>query len=102
MQKWFVFILAVIVLSGSSFPCCIEDNCHDELTISSSTGLPHEKGTCSPFFACATCSGIVQMAKFDQVPGPATQRFEHHEQIPVFLIPSYFATFFQPPRLSAC
>lgn len=98
MKKWFVFLLALIVIAGSVTPCCTEDDCQDEQPTSSSKGESHEEGNCSPFFACATCAGFVQVAKPVQVPQSITARPLHHEKIIVFVTSTYYSSFFQPPR----
>lgn len=98
MKKWLVFILALVVMAGSVFPCCEEATCQDEQTATSSQGETHEKGSCSPFFACATCAGFVQIAKQVSVPQPVLQRPAHPETFAVFFTSTYYPSFFQPPR----
>ena len=98
MRKLFVFILALIVIAASSVPCCPADGCADEVAQTSSGQVPLEKGTCSPFFSCAGCSGFVNVAKPIQIAGPATERTVHYEKTIAFNISSYSSSFFQPPR----
>lgn len=98
MKKWLVFLLAVIVMAGSITPCCTEDDCQEEQTTFSTEGDSHKEGNCSPFFACATCSGFVQFTKQVCVPQPIESRPLHHDNLTVFFTSTYYSSFFQPPR----
>jgi hypothetical protein len=101
MTKLLLFILAFIVLTGSSFPCCTGDNCQDETTTSSSSNeKPYEKGACSPFFACGNCAGFTLTTRHISVPLPVIEGTDHYERIVVFFASTYYSSFFQPPRLS--
>ena len=101
MSKLIVYILAFIVLAGSSIPCCAGDNCQDDFTTSSSTNQePHEKAPCSPFFACGSCAGFVIMTRQVDLPDPTLEMPSHYEKIIPFFASVYYPSFFQPPRLS--
>jgi hypothetical protein len=101
MYKLVVFILAFIVLAGSSIPCCAGDNCQEDFTTSASTNQgSDEKSPCSPFFACGSCAGFVIMTKQVNLPDPTPEMPSHHEKITPFFASAYYFSFFQPPRLS--
>ena len=98
MKRIFVFILAMIVVAASAVPCCPADACADEATHAASGQIPVEKGTCSPFFNCAGCSGFVYVAKLIHIAAPATETTVHYEKAIAFNITSYSSPLFQPPR----
>jgi hypothetical protein len=100
MKRLLVFILSLIVLTGSLTPCCPGDNCGDEMTgQASSEKQDHEQeGVCSPFFACGSCPGFVQLARHFSVPVPEVNASVHHEKLTVLITSAYYSSFFQPPR----
>src|SRR5688500_5285102 len=99
MKKWLVFLLTTMVMAGSVFPCCMETSCEDDQTAcSSQKENSHAKGTCSPFFACASCAGFVDVAKHPDLPQPIVQRAARFEKPSILLPSTYLSSFFQPPR----
>jgi hypothetical protein len=101
MKPLLVFMLSLVVLASSLTPCCPADNCSDELTTQASSEQDHEQeGACSPFFACGSCCpGFVQLARQFSVPVPETRPSAHHENLSVHFTSTYYADFFQPPRI---
>ena len=101
MKKWLVFILAIVVAIGSAFPCCIEDNCQDEISELATSPLDADKGeACSPFFSCGGCAGFVQITKPIIVPLVIILKPAHYEGFADLLYSGYYSSFFQPPRVS--
>jgi hypothetical protein len=99
MKRVLAFILSLIVFTGSVYPCCLEDDCHDEPTaVSSQQKYPEERGGCSPFFACATCPGFVHLERSISIPQPFIPGMAHFETPVKFFSSSYHSTLFQPPR----
>ena len=100
--KFITSILAACVLCCSVIPCCVDDNCADEITAGAQ---PHQqdddcKGNCSPFFACGSCTGFsVNVQSLEISPVPLTG---HPVYATFYICPQseYFPTFWQPPKLS--
>ncbi len=91
--------MALLVMAGSTVPCCYDDNCADESTTSSHGEESPENNACSPFFACGTCPGFVQMTRQVSIPAPITQRPAHYQKGSGFIPSLYYSAFFQPPRV---
>lgn len=99
MKKLLVFILLLITTAGTVFPCCQVDDCAaDQLTSATNEENHVPEGTCSPFFACATCPGFVELAKPIQIQQPMAVKHVHHAKIVSLLLPTYSASLLQPPR----
>jgi len=99
MKKWLVLILLFIVVAGTIVPCCaVDDCCADHLTNTTNHDKHKNEGTCSPFFACPTCPGFVELSKALQLVEPIVEKTVHHEVIVKFNLPTYSASFWQPPR----
>ena len=101
MKKWFAFILLIITLTGTFFPCCPVDDCSgDELTTSGSDNEePKQDDGCSPFSSCSTCMKSVELAKPVQLPEPFFQSQIQYGEIHSINLSAYSANFWQPPRL---
>lgn len=99
MKKWLLFLLLIITAAGSFIPCQDNDCCAESL-ITSSTDHNHKEGTCSPFFSCATCPGVVELPKLFQLVLPFVGRLQHHEAMATFDLSAYPASFWQPPRIA--
>jgi hypothetical protein len=97
-MKWLILFLSFVVMAGSFMPCCPLDNYQEEITSGKQQG--HEKGMCSPFFACGSCAGFVQLAKHVSVPVLSVEQTVHHERIATSFVSGYYSSFFQPPRSS--
>lgn len=101
MKKWLTFLLLLITLAGTLFPCCLTDECNDEeIAKAQKQNKQATEGTCSPFFACATCPGFAHISKPVQIEQPSTPYQVHHESNIVFDLSTYSTSFWQPPRLS--
>jgi hypothetical protein len=99
MKKWFAFILLLITTAGTFVPCCEADGCCADQAANSASHNNHEtEGTCSPFFACATCPGFVELSKPIQLTAPIVEKTVQHQSIVKFTLPAYFNSFWQPPR----
>ena len=100
MKKWFVFILAIIVIGGSTFPCCLEDDCQEIQIANSTKEESPEKGSCSPFLTCNGCTGFIHLTKQVKVPEAVAQIPSYQEELEVLFSNGYYSSFFQPPRMS--
>jgi len=87
-------------MAGTFFPCCMEDACHDEVV--TNTTNPDEdhqdKGACSPFFTCGTCSGAITNYLTILLPDIQPQQHINHEALYLLQLSAYSSTLFQPPR----
>lgn len=109
--KSFTLILSLFVMVMATLPCCLFDNCpgdkeqkelangeHEEHTSGDEDGC----GTCSPFFACSSCSVAIDQHKpFEHkwsvfVEIPSNDRFSQWENK---FNSSFFHSFWQPPKL---
>jgi hypothetical protein len=99
MKKWSILILLLITAAGTFIPCCgVDDCCADQIAKSTRHEKRQTEGTCSPFFACASCSGFVELSKPIQLIQPVVEKQVHHENIVKFNLATYFSSFWQPPR----
>jgi hypothetical protein len=86
-------------MAATFVPCCEFDSCRDEVN-STHQEKKEQKGTCSPFSTCATCSGAVVITKTIQIHGPLLSKSRLVEKNIPSVLPAYFPSFWQPPRLS--
>ena len=104
-MKILSFILSLYVLFLAAVPCCTDDNCNDEIkTVNVDNHSQDHKdsdgNTCSPFFTCGTCSGLVFIrteVEFKKVP------FIKGKLIAVYksqFADDFFAKIWQPPKIS--
>lgn len=101
VKKWLVFILLLITTAGTFVPCCHVDDCPaDQLTSSQKSDDDKKEGNCSPFFACATCPGFVELSKPFQLVQPVVQLQVHHTEFNSLILSTYSAKLFQPPRIA--
>jgi hypothetical protein len=101
MKKWLSIFLLIITVAGTIIPCCALDDCCADRNSSSTNHEKHgDEGTCSPFFACTTCSGFVELAAEIQIQQSIGEKPVHHEKILQLNLSTYSAFFWQPPRLS--
>ncbi len=94
----FAFILLLLTASGTFFPCCTQDECANEIATSTAGDADHDKGACSPFFACATCPGAAELHKVALAPVPETEVVMHREVVYFERLSTFSSSFFQPPR----
>jgi len=100
MKKWLTFFLLLITLSGTFYPCCLTDNCNeDDLASSQKKNNKQDDGNCSPFFACASCTGFTITSKPVEIIQPVIEIQIPTESFIVFNLTSYTASFWQPPRV---
>jgi hypothetical protein len=92
MKKWLAILLIMITAAGTFLPCCSEPETESQAN-------HQNKGACSPFFACATCPGSVELAKTIQLPSPVIEKIVHHQTTISLRLPHYAASYWQPPRL---
>lgn len=100
MIKLFVFFLLIITTAGTIVPCCGSDDCC-EVNMQSSDHEDKQsgEGTCSPFFACATCAGFVEVSRGIQINKLVSVKKEVFHELPgVKNLPTYSASCWQPPR----
>jgi hypothetical protein len=101
MKKWLTFLLLLITLAGTLYPCCLVDECNsEELATAKKENKQQPEGTCSPFFACATFPGFAELSKTVQIVKPFIVNQVHHETPVVLNLATYASSFWQPPRLS--
>ncbi len=99
MKKWPIFILLLITLIETFFPCCLADECNaTEIATTQNEDKQQQEGTCSPFFACATCPGFVEFAKQIHIVEPVAEKQVHHESLQLYNLSAFQASYWQPPR----
>jgi hypothetical protein len=99
VKNWLVIILLIITAAGTFIPCCgVDDCCADEFAATSNHKDHQSEGTCSPFFACATCPGFVLLSDRIQIIQPVPVKQVHHEEIVNHILSTYASSFWQPPR----
>jgi hypothetical protein len=98
MKNWLVCILLFITATGTFIPCCSVDDCCADRLVNTNHDKHNNEGTCSPFFACATCPGSVELAKPIQLDFPRVENLVHYEETIRFTLPSYSSSFWKPPR----
>jgi hypothetical protein len=101
LKKWLLYIMLAITATGSFFPCCAPaDDCEEQTETGSHSEQHQPEGNCSPFFACATCPGSVEMAKTFFFILPVKERQDYFSQIEKSNLLTFFPSFWQPPRFS--
>jgi hypothetical protein len=99
MKKWFTFILLLVTLTGTLFPCCLIDDCNDEEIVTGKKENNQEpEGTCSPFFSCATCPGFAEISKSVKLVQPEPRIHYHYPKNVSFILSTYSASLLQPPQ----
>lgn len=99
MKKWLVLLLLIITSAGTIIPCCdIDDCCVDQFENSPNHEKNQSEGSCSPFFACGTCAGFVELSKLIYLIQSVPEKQVHHEQVTRFHLTTYAASYWQPPR----
>ena len=107
-MKTLCLILALYSFCLSTIPCCLDDNCNDEIqTEQTDNHLEKEEdhrdsdwSICSPFLTCGTCSGFVYSKlnfHFKKV------HFNKSKFIVVYLpqfTDDFFVKIWQPPKIS--
>lgn len=99
MEKWFAFVLFLIVAAGTFVPCCgVDECCADQLPASANHDKHKSEGACAPFFACATCPGSVELTNSIHLVFPKVEKTVHHQARLTFNLSTYSPSFWQPPR----
>lgn len=94
------YILLLIVAVAAFTPCCTGDEHNEDAAVANpSDAKEGDDGcSCSPFFACATCTGFVSTAKAISIPAPAEYRLSWFEGALPRFSSAYTSTPWQPPR----
>ena len=102
MKKCFIFLLLLITMSATLFPCCGKDDCCNDILSTKTTDNRNHKaeGTCSPFITCVTCSGFTQMTNVINIPLMLHEKLVHHSKIISLKLSSYTASLLQPPQVA--
>ena len=101
MKKWLTFILLLITLTGTFYPCCLVDECNDEeVTTAQKENKQEPESNCSPFFACATCPGFTYTSKTIQLIQPEQSIQVHYPNAISFSLSTYSSSLLQPPRIA--
>lgn len=94
------YILILVVAVAAFTPCCTGDE-HPNETVAATQHDTREGDdgcSCSPFFACATCSGFVSTAKAISIPAPAGYQISWFEGVLPRISSAYTSAPWQPPR----
>jgi len=98
VKRFLTFILLLIVTAATVTPCCVYDDCAAEQTAGQKKESNKDDGACSPFFSCSSCSGFVWTFKPMEIAAPVVVPKEYYEQLSGKRLPSFSASFWQPPR----
>ncbi|WP_276483442.1 hypothetical protein [Paraflavitalea pollutisoli] len=100
MRILFSLLLTLLTAAGTFFPCCMHDDCADEVAVSVTNHEEEKKDeACSPFFACGTCPAAVEVAKAPLIDVPETTVQPVHGAVYLVRLATFTADWFQPPRL---
>lgn len=101
-MKTLVVLLLIVITAGTVVPCCVVDNCNDEMaaTATSHSNENDEKGNCSPFFACGTCAHAIEIISPVQLVPMENQVRTTHFHFYLSGLSTYHHSLFQPPRVS--
>lgn len=99
------FILSFFIILLSTVPCCLDNNCNNEIETEYANNSPqdHKEGECticSPFLTCGTCSGfVINSLRIDisEIPffkdkSVAVNKFHFSNK--------FFNEIWQPPKIS--
>ncbi|MGB8193474.1 MAG: hypothetical protein WCF67_16200 [Chitinophagaceae bacterium] len=100
-MKFLAFMLLVISMAATFIPCCEFDGCADEPVAAAHQDNEDKKPGCSPLSTCNRCSVAAIVAlKLPQLDTPSITKGQFIEARIASVSPSYFPSFWQPPRLS--
>jgi hypothetical protein len=99
LKPLFTVILLLIVAAASLAPCCVYDHCADNPETTTKGHSKKPEGNCSPFFACASCSGFVWEIRLPCVLSPATTFIKHYKKEQTSQSQPVYPSFWQPPRV---
>lgn len=102
MKKWLTFLLLLITFVTTFYPCCSKDNCCNDEFKSNTTNHNNHKseGNCSPFVACSSCSGFIQMVNVVEVPSIQEVKTIHHSKVVTLTLSTYTTSLLQPPQVA--
>ena len=104
-MKILSFILSLYVFYLSIVPCCLDDNCNDEIKTEQTENhsKDHQEDSCnacSPFLTCGTCSGFL----FSKLTFHIKKvHFTKSKFIGIYepqFTDVFFAKIWQPPKIS--
>jgi hypothetical protein len=90
----------MISMAATFIPCCQFDECLSETASASREEKKEQKGTCSPFSNCPTCSASIVITKTIQLCRLEVSNKQLFEIDPACILSSHSSSFWQPPRLS--
>jgi hypothetical protein len=102
MKKWLAFLLLLVTVAATFYPCSREDCCRDELS-AKPTNRNNQKPACncSPFVTCGTCAGFtLTAAAFVEVPRITEEKMVHYTRIVDPALSTYTTSLLQPPRMA--
>jgi hypothetical protein len=101
MKKWLAFLLLLVTMTATFYPCCREDCCRNELTAKSANRNNQKPAcNCSPFVTCGTCAGFTLTATVVEVFKITEEKPVHHTRIVAPTLSAYTASLLQPPRMA--
>jgi hypothetical protein len=102
MKKCAAYLLLLISMAATLYPCYGKDDCCNDMLTSSNTSHDNHKseGSCSPFITCNTCPGFTQMVTVIDIPFVQEQKPVHHSKVVSFVLSTYKAPLLQPPRVA--
>jgi hypothetical protein len=90
----------IIVAVAAFTPCCMLDNCQDDLvTKQDAQKKTTSEGVCSPFFACASCHGFTTTVHPITIPAPVVCHQQYFNADFNYISAAYTITPWQPPRI---
>src|SRR4029078_1900165 len=90
MKNWLVFILLFITTACTFIPCGgFDECCADQVANTANRDRHQTEGACSPFFACATCPGFVELTKQIQLCNPMVEKRVYHQTLLKLDLPTY-------------
>jgi len=100
MKKWLTFLLLLVTITATLYPCCGKDDCCNNELTSKTTNHKHKEGTCSPFITCGTCAGFTQVTNTVIVPIAPEEKTVHHSKVICLTLSSYTPSLLQPPQVA--
>jgi len=102
--KLLAYLLSLYLLVLPAIPCCVTDDCTDELVtgkkVHQSNEENEESKACSPFALCGNCTGFtIADENLEVCPISLPLKIELNDYIS-FRFPRYISFFWQPPKLA--
>lgn len=104
-MKIIYLLLSVYVVVLTSVPCCVEDNCKDEVKTEQTDPDHHHEDTdkckdCSPFFTCSACSSFAFNHHIVSIQPVLNFIEKKHKTYLTSWPNSFYTEFWQPPKIS--